>query len=200
MAAAGTRGSEGTLVGVGAALAILFLLILQVMSSSGLFGAAPVELTAISAPSATQVVTNLVVKFVNDLNNYTSQPLVGFYTNSSVVRWYGNQVPFDLNGTYKGLSNIAGTSWAVYSGFLVESHSFHSNATVSFANLNATMLNPDTVNSTFLIVVTGSSIVYGPINAQADVQQLWVNQSGNWTIHTDDWDFMFSTVPYVFTA
>jgi hypothetical protein len=151
--------------------------------------------------SAQQVVTGLIVQFVGDLNDSNSEPLVGLYTNSSIVKWYGNQVPFELNGTYKEQDNIAGTDSAVYTVFLEESHGISpSNVTISFTNLITTMINSNTVNSTFRIVVTGWNFVYGPINAEANVRQQWVNQSGNWTIHTDSWDYLFSTVPGRFSA
>ena len=179
-----------------ACLGTVLTVSLIAVTTQGIFGTRTITSTSVVEPSPQLAVTNRVVEFVWDLNNFTSAPLAGFYTDSSVARWYGNQVMFGLNGTYKGQTNIAGTGSALYSGFLEQLHEFDDiNATVSFVNLAIDVIQPNMVNATFRVLISGYNSRWGTISAQADVEQQWVSQGATWTILSDNWDYLFSTLP-----
>jgi hypothetical protein len=123
--------------------------------------------------------------------------VTGFYSNDSVITWYGNTTPASApvlgGGTWSGTSNI-NLHCTESLAFISPSPSF---STIS--NLIVTDAGGGNVNATFHLLLNGRSATYGAVNATVDVQQRWAPNGGESSglhIQDDSWRFLNSYVQY----
>jgi ketosteroid isomerase-like protein len=148
----------------------------------------------LNASLAASVVTTLVSEWAQSVSQRDIPNIVGFYTNSSVLHVYGNITgglsypePWaGIGGNYSGTSNID-LFYAATIGFYVASPI----ATIS--NLTVSDQGGDVVNTTFQLLVNGTSSLVGPAQATIDVLQVWVKQgTGAWHIENEYWQMITS--------
>ena len=88
---------------------------------------------------SSQEVRTLIANFVNVLDDRNTSGLLTFYTNSSIVRWYGNSGFQD--GTYEGANDGIKLLYHVFTSDMSSIH-----GTVS--NLTTNVIASETVNAT----------------------------------------------------
>ncbi|MGH9919489.1 MAG: hypothetical protein ACRD6W_11565, partial [Nitrososphaerales archaeon] len=103
-----------------------------------------------------------------------------FYTPTSTVNWYGNNNGF--GGVQKGAANIE----LLYAATLGYATSFQAD----FTDVHTTLVNPNQVNDTSLLIINGISSVVGTLDCTVVVSQEWVQSGGTWTIQKEDWDYI----------
>jgi hypothetical protein len=107
-----------------------------------------------------------------------------FYTQTSVVNWYG-----ETNGL-GSIQQGAGNIQLLYAASLGSTTILKAN----FTHVQTALVNPNQVNATSMITMTGHSTVVGNLNATVLVSQEWVQSGGTWTIQKEDWDYTLFTV------
>jgi len=199
----------GVLAG-GVGVVVLSALVLSVVYSGR--GSNSISSSNSSSSEGSPAVVKLVGEFVKDLNNGTVvhdqvsvKPLEGFYSNTSVVKWYGTKQNdgFYASAFFTGVNRSA----VVYGGryniiglySVVVNNYFFAQPKPAYASLIASNLStrvvaPNTVNATFSLFVKVWNSAVGAFNATINVQQQWVNQAGSWYIQRESWDFLKSYV------
>jgi hypothetical protein len=109
-----------------------------------------------------------------------------FYTPTSVVFWYGETN--GLGSVQKGAGNIQ----LLYAASLGSTTFLAAN----FTNIKTALVNPNQVNATFLINMTGHSTVVGNLNATILASQEWVQSGSTWTIQREDWNYTLFNVQF----
>lgn len=105
----------------------------------------------------------------------------GFYLSDSVVNWTGDTG--GTGGVYTGPDNIV----LVYATTIGHTTAF----SAKIGNLTETSTGSNTATVKYGLFITGSSTIVGPFNASISVTENWVNNGGNWSIHTDVWHYNY---------
>jgi hypothetical protein len=179
-----TREREGILIGVGAGLTLVALLVLQSLVGSGLFSTRTVTttttVTAVStAPDAYDQVASSYANHLSLLNSSNSAALKGDYESNATVEWTG-EVP-GLVGNYTGQLNI---------GILIGSFR-EKFVNFSLSNESQTMAPKGTywvVSSTFDI--SGYSSVVGNTNIAITAEDSYAHVGNGWLIAHETWNFL----------
>jgi hypothetical protein len=174
------REREGILVGAGAGLTLIVLLVLQSFAGSGLFTARTLTstVTALSAPTEdyNQVAyaNNLLL-----LDSDSIPALVSGYGSNATVRWTGENAD-GLRGNY-----TRGNIGELFGSFM--------NHMVNFSVSNESQtLAPEggywVVNSTFDIA--GYSGLIGNFNGTIAAQDSHAHAGNTWLISSESWDHL----------
>jgi hypothetical protein len=190
-----TRKSEGILIGTGAGLAMIVLLVLQSVTGGALFGTKTVTITATTTQQPEGVVSGLFAEHMLLLDSRNVSAIVGQYEGNATITWTsdGQCECNSLNGNYTGIANIThlmnqllfGTN-ANGSGFGMQSFMAENLTQKIAATSDVSVM----VNSTFAIVE--HSIAQGNINGTISAQNSYVYSASNrtWLISRESWNFL----------
>ncbi|HUK75023.1 MAG TPA: hypothetical protein VLU99_04460 [Nitrososphaerales archaeon] len=185
MRAAFGRGREGILVGVGAALTLVVLLVLQSLIGSGLFSTrtltSTTTVTSVSTvPGAYEQVSSSYANFLSLLGSRNAAALEGEYESNATVVWEGAAPGFA--GNYSGTSNIEILLSALFTNIVPEFKV--SNETHTIGPEGSTWV----VNSTFDFAGNGTATgkVWGLIAASYSFPHV----GGTWLISQETWNFL----------
>jgi len=184
------RGGGGILIGVGAALAILTLLVLQSVTTSGVFGTRTVTVTA--TVTTTQQIADVGGAFAEHMLSLGSRnvsALVSQYEGDANITWTGQAS--GLAGTYIGKGPIG-----VLLGQFFETYA----NTFTIANVTQTIAvtpsNLAAVNSTFGF--TGWGERWGNTSGAVSAQDYYTysTTNGAWLISKETWTFLSFDVQF----
>ena len=177
------------MIGVGAGLALVVLLVVQAATSSGVFGTATTTETITS--TTTTAYSELSSSFANHLLNVESgnvSLMMTDYEQNATVMWEGKIVQ-DLGGSSyneTGAGNIA----SFYDEFFGPSGV--TNVTITNVTITAVQMKGDgeaSVNSTFNLA--GPSDNFGYLSGTVSAQIEYAKGGGDmWLISSETWNFM----------
>jgi hypothetical protein len=189
------RERGGILIGTGAGLTLIVLLVLQSFTGSGLFGTKTVTSTVTSIQQSAAVVSGLFAEHILLLESRNVSAIVSQYAGNATIAWTSEaQCECNsVNGNYTGTANITRLMKQLLfgidpNGFSFGTKSFMAeNLTQSVAATSNTLV---TVNSTF--VMLEQSIAEGEINGTVSAQDFYVySATGHtWLISRESWDFL----------
>jgi hypothetical protein len=197
------RGRDGLLVTVGAALAIIVLLVLQSVIDIGPLSTRTVTLTVTTSDAHAVQVANAYAAHLAHLSARTNATAIrGDYESNATLEWNGNGQTYGVQGTYSGGGNIV-ILWG-------STISRSKNASVSIENESIGVSKGDVyvVNSTldlqgweycgtsspiFVGDVNGSVLVVGHLSGTVIAQDFYAhvsnNSSSSWLITRETWNF-----------
>jgi hypothetical protein len=186
--------NKGVMVGVGAALTLIVLLVLQSLTGTGLFGTKIVTTTIPSLNQATDAVSGRFYQHMLSLDSRNVSEVVSEYEANATITWTSEQVCQcnALDGNFTGVANMTRLMEELLYG-INNSYSF---GTTSFAAQNITQVIEATsdksvvVNSTFGFFE--QSIAFGKINATVSAEDLFSYSpaSQTWLISHETWDYL----------
>jgi hypothetical protein len=187
MKRAGTRSTYGLLVGVGAAVMLIILLLLQSFIGSGLFGTRTVTVT-VTTSDAYQQVSDAYASHLAHLNARNMNALASEYESNATAEWVG---PVEVGvGNYSGPKEIV-TNLASFLGKFNSNFSL-SNDYQSIGKVRGS--NSWMVNSTFDI--QGYDAAVGRVNGTLFAQDSYAHVNDAWLIAWEIWNFtQFSSPP-----
>jgi len=181
------RGREGILVGVGAGLAIVVLLVLQSFIGSGLLSTRTVTSTTTTAvstiPDAYEQVASTYANRLLQLDARNVSALLSGYESNATVVWTGDAM--GLQGNYTGMGNGSGEIGRVFEyipGSMIN---------LTLSNENQTIVRVQGgywVNSTF--DWAGYSSLAGPVGGSVAAQDSYVYVGNTWLIARETWTFL----------
>jgi outer membrane protein assembly factor BamB len=196
MTAGWTRRARGSIfVGVGAGLAIVFLLVVQSLTG-GILGTRIVTstttvTTASTVTGAYDQVAGNYLNYLSALDTRNISALTSEYERNATIEYTGNLGLGGLAGNYTGLGNI--------SILLRDLPNFFSNYSVSNESQTIGAEGPYwVVNSSFNIA--GNSPIEGNINATIAAQYRYADVNGTWLIATQTWNFLKYYVQFPVSA
>jgi hypothetical protein len=177
-----SRDRQVGLIGVGAGLALVVLLVLQSQIGTGLLSARTVTSKTTAAestfPGAYNQVSGTYANHLLMLQSRSASELVGEYGSNATIEWKG--IP-GLSGIYAGNGNI-GILLRSFVGRFV-------NLSVSNESQTLGPRGDDwVVNSTFDI--HGYSTVVGRFNATIAAQDSYVHAAKSWLIANETWNYL----------
>jgi hypothetical protein len=179
------RERDGILIGAGAGLTLIVLLVLQSFIGSGLFSTRTVTVTVTDSDAYEQV-SDAYAYHLMVLNARNINAVPGEYESNATVEWTG--VNPGLNGNYSGAGNIK-ILWGSFIGKLTNFSL--SNEYQSLGEVNGS--NAWMVNSTFNF--NGYDVVVGNINGTVVAQDLYAHVNGTWLIAREIWNFTQFNMP-----
>jgi hypothetical protein len=195
MQALTTRKSEGILIGTGAGLALIVLLVLQSVTGGALFGTKTVTTTATATQQPVGVVSGLFAEHMLLLDSRNVSAIVGQYEENATISWTtdGQCECNSLNGNHTGTANITQLMNQLLhginangSGFGMQSFMVENLTQKVAATSNVSAM----VNSTFDIAE--HSIAQGNINGTISAQDSYEYSATNhtWLISRESWNFL----------
>ena len=194
------RERDGVLVGAGAALALVVLLILQSSLGSGLLSAR----TVTTVPHGYEQVTEAYSSHLVDLDSKNIVALVEGYERNATLQWIqpqsnGSNYRFGLTGNYSGWGELQIVLQTYLTKNLENFSMSDENQTVILANGSGWL-----VDSTFHF--SGYSSIWGAVDATVFAQD-WYAQvftqpalgphaAGSWLISREVWNFTGYGVQY----
>jgi hypothetical protein len=181
MRATSTRERDGILVGAGAGLTLLVLLVLQSLIGSGLLSTRTVTTTTTVTALPTEDYSRVASAYTNHLSMLSSRnisALLGEYESNATIEWTGQAA--GLAGNYTGSNNITRLLGA-FPGKMV-------NLTVSNQDQPIVVgveRNYLVVSSTFDFY--GFNPFDGNINGIITAQDSYTNVSNTWLIVRETW-------------
>jgi hypothetical protein len=190
---------DGILIGTGAALMLIVLLVLQSFTGSGVFGAKTATTTFTSTQEATGLVSGLYAEHILLLDSRNISAIVDEYEgNATIVRASEAQCECNsLDGTYTGTANITQLMKQLLFGVDANGFSFGTKSFVAENLTESAAAAPDgsvTVNSTFGFLE--QSIAAGKINGTVSAGDSYTYSaaSHSWLISRETWDFLSYSV------
>jgi hypothetical protein len=187
-----TRERDGILVGAGAGLTLIFLLVLQSFIGSGLLSTRTVTTTTTAAvstiPSAYDQVASAYANHLLVLDSDNTSALIDGYASNATIEWTGDANGHD--GNYTG-GNLRILLIGFTEGF--DNYSL-SNETQAIGAKGGFWL----VNSAFDVDGFGGPV--GNINITIDAQDSYVHVGSSWLIARETWNFTRYQVQYYINA
>jgi len=189
MRAVSTQGNGGgILIGVGAGLAIVLLLVLQSFIGSGILGTKTVTSTTTvttvsTVPDAYEQVASAYANHLLLLDSRNVSALLSGYESNATVVWTGDAM--GLQGNYTGIGNGSGEIGRVFEyipGSMIN---------LTLSNENQTIGGVQGgywVNSTF--DWAGYSSLAGPVGGSVAAQDSYVYVGNTWLIARETWTFL----------
>lgn len=189
------RERDGMLIGVGAGLALIVLLVLQSLIGSGLLGTKTVTATATSIQQPAGLASGLLAEHMLLLDSRNVSAVVGQYEGNATIAWTSEgQCECDgLNGDYAGAANITQLMKQLLLGVNANGYGFGTESFMAedLAQTGAVASSVSVmVNSTFVIVE--QSIAQGKINGTVSAQDSYAYSATarTWLISRESWDFL----------
>jgi hypothetical protein len=183
----GTQSSHaGLLVGAGAAIMLIVLLVLQSLIGSGLFSTRTVTVTATNSDAYEQV-SEAYANHLMELKARNINGLPGEYETNATVEWKG--VAPELNGNYSGAADVK-ILWGSFIGKFNSNFSL-SNEYQSIGEVKGS--NAWMVNSTFNF--HGYDVAIGDVNGTVVAQDFYAQASDTWLIAREIWNFTQFNMP-----
>jgi hypothetical protein len=179
------RERDGILIGAGAGLTLIVLLVLQSFIGSGLFSTRTVTVTVTNSDAYEQV-SDAYANHLMAFNARNINALPDEYESNATVEWIG--VNPGLNGNYSGAGDIK-ILWGSFIGKLANFSL--SNEYQSLGEVNGS--NAWMVNSTFNF--DGYDAVLGNVNGTVVAQDLYAHVDGAWLIAKEIWNFTRFNMP-----
>jgi hypothetical protein len=182
MRATSTRERDGILVGAGAGLTLIVLLILQSFIGSGFLSARTVTSTTTTLSTPTEEFNQVASAYADHLLQLDSDNISGLvsgYERNATVEWTG--LVAGLVGNYSGSGDIEilfGSSFGKTVNFSVSNES----QTVAPRGIYCV------VNSTFNF--SGNNQIEGNINASIAAQDAYVHVGNTWLIANETWNYL----------
>jgi hypothetical protein len=189
-----TGKSKGILIGTGAGLALIVLLVLQSVTGGALFGTKTVTTTT-AAQQPVVVVSGLFAEHMLLLDSRNVSAIVEQYEGNATISWTtdGQCECNSLNGNYTGTANMTQLMNQLLFGINANGSGL---GMQSFVAENLTQKVASTsdvsviVNSTFAMVE--HSIAQGNINGTISAQDSYEYSATNhtWLISRESWNFL----------
>jgi len=185
----------GIFLGVGAALAILVLLVLQTAGSGGLFGTMTETVTV---PSISDQVSGIYANHLSLFSSKNVSAIVSQYEDNATIQYEGVDNGMGLAGNYTGTAHIHQLIFvlegrSIFYFIANESQPTIQVVTTSSGNPFASVV----VNSTFGF--GGESSVIGNFNGTISARTMFVRGGPNdtsWLISEETWNFLGYWVQY----
>jgi len=180
MKRARTRSTYGFLVGAGAAVMLIIILLLQSFIGLGLFGTRTVSVTVTTSDPYEQV-SDAYASHLMHLNARNINALASEYQSNATAEWIG---PVQVGvGNYSGareiLMNLASFVGKFNSNFSL------SNEYQSIGKIKGS--DSWMVNSTFDIQGTDAAV--GNVDGTVNAQDSYVHVNATWLIAWENWNF-----------
>jgi hypothetical protein len=184
MRAASTRERDGILIGAGAGLTLVLLLVSQLLIGSGLFSTRTVTSTTTvttvsTVPDAYGQIASIHANYLAVLNSSDTAALKSGYESNATVVWKGEAS--GMVGNYTGQLNIGILLGSFREKFVNFSVSNESQTIAPKGNLWI-------VNSTFDIHAYGS--VVGNTDMAIAAEDSYVHVGNTWLIANETWNFL----------
>jgi hypothetical protein len=186
------RGRDGLLVTLGAALALIVLLVLQSVIGIGLPSTRTVTLTVTTSDAYTVQVANAYAAHVAEMSGREISALAGGYEGNATIEWVGNAG--GLRGNYSGAQNIKilwGGTIAKFKNFSVSSE--HESIGVSKGDVYVVNSTLDFQGWEYCGCISFNPAVVGNANgsviAQDVYEQVSNSSSSSWLITRETWNF-----------
>jgi SnoaL-like domain len=187
------RERDGILVGGGAALTLIVILVLQSFIGSGLLSTR----TETSTITGTQTVQSPVNQVVDQWFYYLGERdvtnLANLYSQNATLMWEGEAGP--LSGTYHSRNHVA----ILFNSTIGR----ETNVTATIANYSLTVINPTATNATFSLTMNGTSPDAGQFLFKVNVNQEWTRSADageigqeQWQIAEETWNFTICNSMY----
>ena len=196
------RERDATLVGVGSALTLIVLLVLQSFTGNGLFGTRVVTTTTTSTEQPDSFVSGLYAEHVLALESRNVSLAVGQYQGNATVTWESAgecQCGF-LDGSYTGKANVTELMKQVLLGIVPKGIGSDVRS-LTVENLTQSIgTEPDgrvVVNSSFVMVQ--QTVAFGTENSKITAQDYYAYSANAraWLIAREDWAFLSYSVQQV---
>jgi hypothetical protein len=189
------RERDGILIGAGAGLALIVLLVLQSFIGGGLLGTKTVTVTVTSIQQPAAIVSGLFAEHMLLLDSRNVSAVVGQYEGNGTITWTseGQCECNSLNGNYTGTANITQLMNRLLFGINANGSGFGMQSFMA-ENLTQKLAAASTVsvmvNSTFAILEY--SIAQGNINGTISAQDSYMYSATNhtWLISRESWNFL----------
>jgi hypothetical protein len=184
MRATSTRERDGILVGAGAGLTLIVLLVLQSFIGSGLLSTRTVTSTATVMALPTEDYSQVASAYTNHLftlNSMNMSALLGEYESNATIEWRGQLT--GLAGNYTGSNNIS-RLLGVFPGRMVNLTLTNQNQPI----VVGVQLNYLVVSSTFDFY--GFDSFDGNINGIITAQDSYTSVSNTWLIARETWTWI----------
>jgi len=135
----------------------------------------------------TTVISVQLQKLTTAFNNRDVATLASYYAPRATVTWVGNTQGF--GGIYQNQTRIE----LLYAATIGQT----TTDTVKISNITTKAINPNTIDASMDIFISGRSNIVGFLNATIAAQQQWVNQGGNWVIQSENWNYVVFSVQTV---
>ena len=180
-------GREGILIGAGAGLTLVVLLVLQSFVGSGLLRTRTVTLTTTAAvstiPEAYEQVTSTYANRLLLLDSRNVSAILSGYESNATVEWTGQAA--GLQGNYAGIGNGSGEIGSVLDIFPASL----TNLTLSHENQTIVGVQGGYwVDSTFYWA--GFSPKAGNLSGSIAAQDLYVHVGNIWLIASETWTWL----------
>jgi hypothetical protein len=179
-------GLAALLVGAGAAIMLIVLLVVQSLIGGGLFSTRTVTVTVTSSDAYEQV-SDAFAYHLMQLNDRNISAVAGEYQSNATAEWTG--VNPGLNGNYSGAGNIK-ILWGSFIGKFNSNFSL-SNEYQSVGEVKGS--NAWMVNSTFNF--DGYDAAVGNVSGTVVAQDLYGHVGDTWLIAREIWNFTRYDVP-----
>lgn len=183
------RGREGLLVGAGAGLMLIVLLVLQSLIGSGLLSTRMVTTTAtVTTPLPAGDYNQVVSAYTNHLSVLSSRnvsALLSGYESNSTVEWTGEAAGLQGNYTGEGIGRVLTTLLGHMVNFTL------SNETQPLVGVQGRYWS---VNSTFHWA--GYSTVDGILTGTIAAEDSYVHVGDTWLIASETWTWLSFTCQF----
>lgn len=187
------RGRDGLLIGGGATLTLIILIVLQSFIGSGLLNTRNETSTATSTATMPPSMNPFVYQWVYYINARDVSDLANMYAQNANVTWKGTLG--DAAGTYYGRSDIK----VLFGSFI----GLETTVIARIANYSVMAVNPYQANATFSLSMNGTDAATGDsLFFKVNVSQEWrysavAGEGGQqqWEIANESWDYTTYT-PY----
>lgn len=180
---------------------VVIAIIVVLLAVSGIayyFLSQPKEIppTTVSASATTSggaspdAVKAQLKSFAATFDNRDPAGIAGFYTQDATVVWSGNAG--NQAGQYTGRGNIE----LLYAATIGKTTSLNA----SFSNIQTQVINPNTLNVTLSVFLTGHSTVLGDFNVTVNAKQEWVSSNGVVEIQKETWNYLALVSQYHVSA
>ncbi|MDG7005370.1 MAG: hypothetical protein JRM86_00360 [Nitrososphaerota archaeon] len=192
------REHDVVLVGAGAALTLIILLVLQSFIGGGLLSTRTETSTVTSTLTIQPALNPVVDQWAYYLGARDVTQLADMYAQNASVTWEG--VAGGLTGVYQGLPDIK-----ILLGVTVGKETA---AVAKIGNYSQTVVNPSDDNVTFSLTVNGTSIVQGAFLFKVNVSQEWsysaaagqVGQQQQWQIAKENGNYTTYNIQFPITG